>query len=164
MGKKEHSILFRWVLSCAAIFLMSLSLFAAPSSGNFLFSQQQNCAACTWHGNMAGLKKITNKQEVKRVSLSKKQAFFRLSLASNQTTGYTWQVVYNKALLKLVNSKYIAPKTDLIGSPGEQQWTFKAVKSALREHHETIVTFNYVRPWEKNAPPAETKTVKVIIN
>ncbi len=85
---------------------------------------------------------------------------FVITLNSNLTTGYQWQLTkaVNKEYLILVGLQYIAKKTRVVGSGGKEEWTFKAVKPGV-----TSVSFQYVRPWEKKVPPAKTKKFSVII-
>lgn len=85
---------------------------------------------------------------------------FKVTLASNATTGYHWELAapLDEAIVKLVNSEYQAPKTGLIGSGGHEIWTFRAVARG-----QTVIKLKYVRPWEKEAAPAETATYKVTV-
>ena len=50
------------------------------------------------------------------------------------------------------------PDQRIVGGPGTEVWTFKALKSG-----KTAIEFKYVRPWEKDKAPAETKSVPVVI-
>lgn len=73
---------------------------------------------------------------------------FEIMLASNPTTGYTWDKneVYDKAYLELVKSNYIAPQTDRVGAGGTQQYIFKALKAGS-----TTIKMTYKRSWESTA-------------
>lgn len=86
---------------------------------------------------------------------------FTITLESNPTTGYSWQLAkpLDEKIVKLVGSEYVPSKTDLVGAGGEENWTFLAVKKGT-----TRISLKYVRPWEKDKPPVEEKTflVKVI--
>ncbi len=85
---------------------------------------------------------------------------FTITLASNPTTGYSWQLAGapDEKIAKLVGSKFNAPQTDLVGAPGEEVWTFTAVAPG-----KTTLTFHYVRPWEKGIPPVEENVVDVTV-
>ena len=85
---------------------------------------------------------------------------FTITLDSNPTTGYQWQITrqLDTGLLKLVDSKYIAPKTGLVGAPGKEEWTFKATRAG-----KAIISFDYVRPWEKDEMPAQSDSFIIII-
>ena len=85
---------------------------------------------------------------------------FSLTLASNATTGYHWELAapLDEALVKLVSSTYQAPGTGLLGAGGQEIWTFRAVGRG-----QTVIQLKYVRPWEKGAAPAETASCTVIV-
>jgi inhibitor of cysteine peptidase len=78
---------------------------------------------------------------------------FLIVLDSNPSTGYQWQLTQspNREFLKLINSTYRAPITELAGAGGKEIWSFKALSVGQR----TIV-FEYVRPWEKNKEPLKS--------
>ncbi len=54
---------------------------------------------------------------------------FTISLDSNPSTGYTWQILnpINQSLLKTVN-KTFTPDKKLVGSPGKENWEFKGMR------------------------------------
>jgi inhibitor of cysteine peptidase len=84
---------------------------------------------------------------------------FHITLASNATTGYHWELAEppNNAVVRLVTSEYRPPKTNLVGAGGHEIWTFRAVSPG-----QTVIRLKYVRPWEKDVPPV--KTVSYIIS
>lgn len=79
---------------------------------------------------------------------------FAIALESNHTTGYSWHLVsaegeeaaFDSEVLELVSTEYEAPDSDLMGAPGEEKWTFKAIGNGRTHLH-----FAYVRPWEVGA-------------
>ena len=83
-----------------------------------------------------------------------------ITLESNMTTGYRWQLAssIDKNTLIVVGLKYIVPKSKAVGAGGKEEWTFKALKPG-----KITVIFNYLRSWEKNKPPAKTKTFAILI-
>jgi len=85
---------------------------------------------------------------------------FVITLKSNITTGYQWQLTkaVDKEYVILTGLKYVTKKPKLIGSGGKEEWTFKAVKPG-----KTTISFQYVRPWEKKVPPADEKRFLVKI-
>jgi inhibitor of cysteine peptidase len=85
---------------------------------------------------------------------------FTITLDSNPTTGYKWQIArqIDAGLVELVDSQFIAPKTDLVGAPGREEWHFKAIKQG-----KAIISFEYVRPWEKDELPVQTESFIVVI-
>ncbi len=86
---------------------------------------------------------------------------FTLTLESNPSTGYQWEISQplDETKVKLVESLYNTPKRDRVGAAGVELWVFRAVGSG-----QTTISMKYVRPWEKDAPPAETATCAITIN
>ncbi|MFA5114988.1 MAG: protease inhibitor I42 family protein [Candidatus Omnitrophota bacterium] len=78
---------------------------------------------------------------------------FIIGLGANHTTGYQWQLVFSPDpnILELVSSEYRPVNSGRVGAGGKEVWTFKAVGKG-----KAGLIFNYVRPWEKDAKPAET--------
>ena len=81
----------------------------------------------------------------------------RISLESNASTGYTW-VMEDNEYLELVLEEYVMESSALPGAPGQQNFTFHAVKKGSTE-----ITLHYVRPWETGVDPIQTVKVKVIV-
>lgn len=75
---------------------------------------------------------------------------FTITLKSNPTTGYSWQIdtAPDENVARLVGSVFVAPQTRLVGAGGSEIWTFKAVGRGR-----TMVRLKYIRPWEKDVPP-----------
>ena len=70
---------------------------------------------------------------------------FIIAMEANHTTGFSWQLseAFDTEVLNLVNTVYEEPKSDVVGAPGEEQWTFKATADGR-----TYLHFAYVRPWD----------------
>ena len=85
---------------------------------------------------------------------------FTIKLEANATTGYEWQFTkpLEEDILQLISSEYLPDKTELLGAGGKQVWIFKALKSG-----KTTIYFKYVRPWEKNTPPANEEFFIIVI-
>ncbi len=90
---------------------------------------------------------------------------FIIVLGSNPTTGYSWQLAQSldEEILELVSTEFEEKKGEgegeegeIVGAPGEEKWTFKAIGEGKTE-----IDFEYVRPWEKDEPPEEEKTFEV---
>ncbi len=86
---------------------------------------------------------------------------FTVSLKSNPTTGYRWELAkpLDENILEQVGRKFTRPETDLVGADGEETWTFRAIRKG-----ETAVALGYVQPWEKSGTPAETRTYIVAVH
>lgn len=84
-----------------------------------------------------------------------------LTLVSNPTTGYSWQVMdIDKALLVQDGEpeyKQSSGSEGLVGAGGTETFHFKAVGNG-----ETTLSLGYVRPWE-SVQPTETFTVQVVV-
>jgi predicted secreted protein len=85
---------------------------------------------------------------------------FSITLRANHTTGYSWRLAtkLDPASLTLINTTYNASTSGVVGAGGEEVWTFSAPAKGT-----TQLTFEYVRPFEKNAPPAKTEKFSVRI-
>ncbi len=83
---------------------------------------------------------------------------FALVLESNRTTGYRWErsAPADAAILKFIESQYREPETGLPGAGGKDVLIFEAVGKGSIE-----IPLKYIRPWEKNVPPAKTVTFRV---
>jgi len=88
---------------------------------------------------------------------------FAIVLESNPTTGYSWQLAepLDEDIVELVSSEFEEKKPEgteetPLGAPGEEVWTFEAIGEGSTE-----ISLEYVRPWETDAAPEETKTFEV---
>ncbi len=86
---------------------------------------------------------------------------FSLTLDSNPTTGYRWELIkpLDGSVLELLSKEYVASDTELLGASGKEEWTFRAVGQGTTE-----ISLQYVRPWEENTLPVVTKTFVVVVN
>jgi predicted secreted protein len=85
---------------------------------------------------------------------------FVLVLDSNRTTGYHWErsVSEDTAIVKFTGTEYREPETALIGAGGKEVLSFEAAEKGT-----TDISLKYVRPWEKDVPPAKTVTFRVTV-
>ena len=85
---------------------------------------------------------------------------FNITLESNPTTGYQWQLAnsLNETILEFIGSEYKPSESGLIGSGGEETWTFRAVNSGTTE-----ISLKYVRPWETDVLPIKEQTFAIIV-
>lgn len=83
-----------------------------------------------------------------------------ITLESNKTTGYSWDLVkpIDKDVVGFIDNKYLAPTTNRAGAPGKELWNFRATGRG-----KTTLTFRYVRSWEKDVPPAKKKAFIIIV-
>lgn len=70
-----------------------------------------------------------------------------LTLGSNPTTGFSWgetaQIADPTVLQQTGSETQAAQAQGMVGAPGAQVWTFKALKKGT-----TTASFDYSRPWE----------------
>ena len=85
---------------------------------------------------------------------------FSIVLDTNPTTGYEWQLDFDKDFIELVDRNYaIAPESEgLVGAGGQETFDFKALKVG-----ESEITFSYLRSWETSVPPIEKIIYKITI-
>lgn len=97
-------------------------------------------------------------EEMKKTVDAETGEYFDISLESNPTTGYSWQVTQypSKKVVKLLNSRYVEPSSDAMGAPGTEVWQFQAVGKGS-----TRMVMKYSQPWDKKAPPAKRYTLTV---
>ena len=87
-----------------------------------------------------------------------------VTLESNRTTGFQWGLtsISDQAVLERVDQKYVAPEATqngapLVGAPGAEAWTFKALKKG-----NSTISMGYSRSWE-SVPPAKTFSLTVSV-
>ena len=71
---------------------------------------------------------------------------FTITLQSIPGTGYQWIPTFNTTILNLVSHEYKPASTKLLGSPGTDVFTFKAIN-----HGTDTVKMIYKRSWEKES-------------
>lgn len=88
---------------------------------------------------------MNNNHILKQVEIAA-DGILTITLGSNPTTGFNWDEqaqISNEDILNQTNHEYYAPATDVPGTAGNEEWTFKALKTG-----ETTVNMEYSRPWE----------------
>jgi len=85
-----------------------------------------------------------------------------VTLVSNPTTGYSWQVmeIDNAILIQDGDPEYKqSPGSQgLVGAGGTETFRFKVIVTG-----ETNLSLGYMRPWE-SLPPTETFSIRVLSN
>ncbi|MCU0652427.1 MAG: protease inhibitor I42 family protein [Candidatus Omnitrophica bacterium] len=102
--------------------------------------------------------KFNDPSEVIKVVVGER---FLITLESNKTTGYEWQLVnpLDSNALQIVSSGYIPGDSKLMGAAGKEEWSFLALKPVKAN-----IYFKYVRSWEKGIAPAKEATFTVLID
>ena len=82
-------------------------------------------------------------------------------LPANPSTGYSWSyTVKGDDVLRLDSVSGVVPTANgMVGTSGDEVWSFRAQGSG-----NAVLTYIYARPWEKNALPAKTFTLKVEVS
>jgi inhibitor of cysteine peptidase len=83
-----------------------------------------------------------------------------LELEANPTTGYQWEpsAEPDAAVVKVVSDTYVAGDSGAMGAPGTQRIIIEGVAAGS-----TTMELRYVRPWESDAPPAETASFQITV-
>ncbi len=72
--------------------------------------------------------------------------FLVVTLCSNPTTGFEWELIEisNENILQQTEQEYASPEgTEVAGAAGEEIWTFKILRSG-----EAIISMEYSQPGE----------------
>jgi inhibitor of cysteine peptidase len=101
---------------------------------------------------------LTEKDQGRTIKLSRGEAF-SVTLQSNPSTGYGWEVtgIRPQILRQTSAPRYRAVGPQLAGSGGVQEFRFKAVGAGI-----SALTIVYRKPWEKKAAPARVFSVVFI--
>jgi predicted secreted protein len=85
---------------------------------------------------------------------------FTIQLSANPSTGYQWQADFDTELIKLENVDFRQKNTkDKVGVEEVQVFVFKSLKKEA-----TSINFRYVKPWEVDTQPSDTKEFEVVYN
>lgn len=125
------------------LFLILLLIFSLP-----VFSAEQSKVVFTSPKNP--------------ITITQKHPTFTITLQSNPTTGFSWQLIsYDKNLIEFVGHQFVAPRNKkLIGAPGYETWTFKAKKNVVTDQTTQII-LQYARPWTKDNATKTRFTIKI---
>jgi inhibitor of cysteine peptidase len=103
---------------------------------------------------------LASAQDSKPIAVTIGQEF-SVSLASNPTTGFKWDLAtpLNTNLLTLITNEYVRPNSALMGAGGNEVWKFKAVGEGKAD-----IDLKYARPWEKAVQPAKKTNFVVVVS
>lgn len=102
--------------------------------------------------------KIGDTDDGRQVALEVGQTLV-LSLDSNPTTGYQWEITeLDEGILKQTGHEYEADQPVLVGSGGKEVWRFQAQSSGS-----TTLSLGYRRSWEEGVEPIQTFSVEVVV-
>jgi inhibitor of cysteine peptidase len=90
---------------------------------------------------------------------------FTVTLCSNPTTGFQWSEsaqISDQTVVQQMDHKSLSPGTKeaggLVGAPGKEVWTFKALKKGT-----STIYLEYGRPWEGGEKGAWTFNLTVVV-
>ena len=86
----------------------------------------------------------------------KPDELYTVSLPSNPTTGYSWEVKIESELISLVSQEYQGHGAEMVGAGGVEIFTLLAQESGQIQ-----ITFSYLRSWEDG--PIKQKTYNLTI-
>src|SRR4030042_4406074 len=137
------------MLSIVAMLILSLWLTAcAPSTGTSVN------VSCDDFGNQPYISK--------QMAVTAGNTF-TVTLCSNATTGFQWSesaVISDPTVVQQTGHEFVSPeKTGLVGAPGNEVWTFKALKKGT-----STITMEYRRPWEGGETGTWTFNVTGTVN
>lgn len=84
-----------------------------------------------------------------------------VELGSNYTTPYRWNPdtkIGDVSIIKQLSHEFVQPTSDALGAPGNEEWTFSALKPGT-----TTVSTSYTSFVGKDAKPACTYTLTVTV-
>jgi len=83
-----------------------------------------------------------------------------VSLATTPGTGYGWRITSAPCLRETADPQIVAADSGLVGAPQNETFTFEADASQCSGS----LRLDYVRPWEKSKPAAQTFILKLMVN
>ncbi|MBU2102918.1 MAG: protease inhibitor I42 family protein [Candidatus Omnitrophota bacterium] len=90
---------------------------------------------------------------------AKRGKTFSITLESNATTGYQWQLQpLDTTLIKFLHTKYRKNKSRRLGASSKETWTFRAMDRGT-----ATIKLHCVRPWETDTGPIRIVTLTVVI-
>ncbi len=105
---------------------------------------------------------FTNQNHISREVTVNAGDSFTLTLGSNPTTGFTWPdepQIGDQTVLQQTAHEFIPPGEEgIVGAPGKDVWTFKALKKGTTE-----VSMEYSRPWEGGEKGVWTFSLTVVV-
>ena len=84
----------------------------------------------------------------------------RIGLPSNPSTGFGWSLDQSGSTgldrVKVKDEGFIATDSGLLGAPGRRWWDVEGLHSGTAS-----LRFVYQRAWERDTPPAKTRTLAI---
>lgn len=128
----------------------------------FLILSAVIVTVCSASNDAGCLTVITENYNGQSIKITRGESFC-LKLKENPSTGYSWQLNFNKGL-SLVNSNYYPPvplnnaQKFIVGASGNHLWKIKALAKGDQQ-----IKGIYGRPWEKQTGKDRIFRLKVIV-
>jgi inhibitor of cysteine peptidase len=108
---------------------------------------------------IAGMVTVTEADNGRELTLSRGDTL-EVSLPATSGTGYTWQAVpiADPIARQVRDMKFRAADNQMPGASGHQVFRFSVEASGTGS-----LEFRYVRPWEKDTPPAKVFKILLIV-
>ena len=96
----------------------------------------------------------------KQVEIWANGGILTVTLESNQTTGYSWELreISDPGVLQKTDNEYETPTSGLVGAGSKEVWTFKALNAGT-----TTLSMEYSQPWEGGQKGAKSFTLTVVV-
>jgi inhibitor of cysteine peptidase len=107
----------------------------------------------------AGVIAVTEADNGREFTLSRGD-IVEVSLSATSGTGYTWQAapIADAIVRQVGDMKFRAADNQMPGAMGHQVFRFSVEESGTGS-----LEFRYVRPWEKDTPPARVFKILLIV-
>ncbi len=139
----------RWVCSTFTVVLLSLVSFRTVERAYTHPTATRICQDTVV---------VTDADSGKRIGTARGNILI-VRLEGQPGTGYGWQIVRNDTIkLKPLGEPVLEAGQGLAGGVEHQLFSFKAQRAGT-----IVLELQYVRPWEKDVPPAKTYQIKVKI-
>lgn len=138
------------LLLCTVLVMPVLLLSCAPGNG-------QGTTVVVTCDQFSKQKAITNDMDVRAGNT------ISVTLCSNRTTGFSWSEqaqIIDPQVLEQTGHDFIAPAKDtkMVGVPGTEVWTFKALKPG-----KSSIYMEYSQPWQGGQKAAWTYGLNVLV-
>jgi len=121
------------------------------------------CAPATGTSVNVSCDDLENQQFISKQMTVTAGNTFTVTLCSNATTGFQWSEsaqISDQTVVQQTGHEFVSPEnTGLVGAPGNEVWTFKALKKGT-----STVTMEYSRPWEGGEKGTWTFNLTVTVN
>jgi inhibitor of cysteine peptidase len=121
------------------------------------------CAPATGTSMTVSCNDLENQPHISKQMTATAGNTFTVTLCSNATTGFQWSEsaqISDQTVVQQTSHEFVSPeKTGVVGAPGNEVWTFKALKKGT-----STITMDYSRPWAGGEKGVWTFNLAVTVN